>query len=144
MARGLAAITGAVGITHLRKRVMLCRSATGNADRRAGRSDTAATHGGRRPECATAPEPSGRDMRNLETVAVPETMTIRTPAGQKLTAIYDRSRGRWRVEPGGYERFDLRDALAQATGASRDAAWIGSIIARVTRIRRVRLHCQRG
>ena len=64
-------------------------------------------------------------------MAPPELLTIRTPAGERLTATYHRPRDRWRVEPGGYERHDLKDALAQATGASREAAWIVSIVERI-------------
>jgi hypothetical protein len=58
-------------------------------------------------------------------------LTVRTPAGLRLTATHDHGRDRWRVEPGGYERRDLRDALAQASGSSRDAAWISSVVDRI-------------
>jgi hypothetical protein len=58
-------------------------------------------------------------------------LTVRTPAGLRLTATHDSSRDRWRVEPGGYERRDLRDALAQASGFARDAAWIISVAERI-------------
>jgi hypothetical protein len=58
---------------------------------------------------------------------VPElrpTWTVRTPTGAALTVEYDRLRSRWRVDPGGYERRGLADALAQATGTDPTAAWI--------------------
>lgn len=49
---------------------------------------------------------------------------IRTPSGATLTVEYDTLRHRWRVDPGGYERRRLADALAQATSSSRDDAWL--------------------
>ena len=58
---------------------------------------------------------------------VPElrpTWTVRTPSGAALTVEYDRLRSRWRVDPGGYERRGLADALGQATGSGPRAAWI--------------------
>jgi len=64
-------------------------------------------------------------------MATPQRLTVRTPAGLRLTATHDRARDRWRVEPGGYERRELRDALAQASGSPRDAAWISSVADRI-------------
>ena len=49
---------------------------------------------------------------------------IRTPSGAALTVEHDRIRGRWRVTPGGYERKNLRDAIAEATGSATNASWI--------------------
>jgi hypothetical protein len=50
--------------------------------------------------------------------------TIRSPSGQQLTVEFDRLRSLWRVTPGEYVRRQLVDALAQATGSSRDSTWI--------------------
>jgi len=52
------------------------------------------------------------------------TWTVRAGNGKVLTVEYDSLRARWRVDPGGYERRALADALAQATGTSRNADWI--------------------
>jgi hypothetical protein len=49
---------------------------------------------------------------------------VTSPAGQQLTAEYDRLRGLWRITPGEYVRRELADALAQATGHHPDATWI--------------------
>jgi hypothetical protein len=50
--------------------------------------------------------------------------TVRSPHGAVLTVEYDTLRSRWRVEPGGYERREVADALAQATGDRPDVGWI--------------------
>ena len=49
---------------------------------------------------------------------------VRTPTGAILTAEYDPFRDRWRITPGGYESRSLSRALAQASGAPPEAAWI--------------------
>ena len=48
-----------------------------------------------------------------------------------LTVEYDTLRARWRIDPGGYERRGLADALAQATGTAPTQAWI---VATATRL----------
>jgi hypothetical protein len=48
-----------------------------------------------------------------------------------LTVEYDTLRSRWRVDPGGYERRGLADALAQATGAAPSADWIVAMAERL-------------
>jgi hypothetical protein len=48
-----------------------------------------------------------------------------------LTVEYDTLRSRWRVDPGGYERRGLADALGQATGTDASAAWIGEMAERL-------------
>jgi hypothetical protein len=50
--------------------------------------------------------------------------SVRAPRGQMLSVEFDPFRSHWRIEPGGYTRRALADALAQATGSSSDAAWI--------------------
>ena len=65
---------------------------------------------------------------------VPElrpTWTVTTPRGTALTFEYDALRSRWRVDPGGYERRGLADALGQATGSSPNADWIVDIVERL-------------
>jgi hypothetical protein len=48
-----------------------------------------------------------------------------------LTVEYDTLRSRWRVDPGGYERRGLADALGQATGTAPSADWIVEIADRL-------------
>ena len=60
------------------------------------------------------------------------TWAVRTLRGAVLTIEYDRLRSRWRVDPGGYERRELADALAQATGGRSNAAWIVQTVERLT------------
>jgi hypothetical protein len=50
--------------------------------------------------------------------------SVRAPRGQTLSVEFDPFRRLWRIEPGGYTRRALPDALAQATGSRSDAAWI--------------------
>lgn len=57
---------------------------------------------------------------------------IRSPSGTPLTVEFDRLRRLWRVTPGEYVRRQLADALAQATGSRRDAAWIVEVEAEIT------------
>ena len=59
------------------------------------------------------------------------TWTVRTPEGIALTVEYDTLRSRWRVDPGGYERRGLADALGQATGNAPSADWIVEIVERL-------------
>ena len=59
------------------------------------------------------------------------TWTVRTPTGTALTVEYDTLRSRWRVDPGGYERRGLADALGQATGTAPSADWIVKIAERL-------------
>jgi hypothetical protein len=49
---------------------------------------------------------------------------VNRPDGATLRVEFDPFRRTWRVDPGGYTRRELPDALAQATGSSRNAAWI--------------------
>ena len=63
--------------------------------------------------------------------------TVRTPNGDVLSVEFDTLRGRWRVEPGGYERRQLADALAQATGSGRTAGWIVELAERLVSERTV-------
>jgi hypothetical protein len=65
--------------------------------------------------------------------ALRPTWKVRAPAGAALSVEYDSLRNRWRVDPGGYERRLLADALAQATGSSRDAEWIIQLADRLER-----------
>jgi hypothetical protein len=57
--------------------------------------------------------------------------TIRTPGGQALTVEHDPVLHRWRVTPGGYERRELRDAVAAASGRRPDADWIRELEGRI-------------
>jgi hypothetical protein len=57
---------------------------------------------------------------------------VTTPGGSALLVEYDTLRNRWRVDPGGYERRGLADALGQATGTAPSAAWIVEIVERLT------------
>ncbi len=50
-----------------------------------------------------------------------------------MIAEYDRLRRHWRVIPGEYVRKNLRDALSQATGQDRNAAWILELEGEVSR-----------
>lgn len=59
--------------------------------------------------------------------------TLRARSGAVLTVQYDRLRVRWRVDPGGYERRGLADALAQATGDRSEADWIIEAAERLNR-----------
>jgi hypothetical protein len=59
------------------------------------------------------------------------TWTVRTPRGDVLTVEYDSLRSRWRIDPGGYERRGLVDALGQATGEKPTAGWIAEIAERL-------------
>jgi hypothetical protein len=58
--------------------------------------------------------------------------TARTPRGAQLTVEYDTLRRRWRVDPGGYERRQLADALGQATGDAPASEWITTLTVRLT------------
>jgi hypothetical protein len=49
-----------------------------------------------------------------------------------LTVEHDSLRSRWRVDPGGYERRGLADALGQVTGDKPTAAWIVEIVEQLT------------
>ena len=60
------------------------------------------------------------------------TWTVTTPRGAALAVEYDTLRGRWRVDPGGYERRRLADALAQATAATASGDWIVETAQRLT------------
>ena len=57
---------------------------------------------------------------------------VRNPGGDALRVEYDPFRRLWRVEPGGYTRRALRDALADATGARPTAEWIAEADDRLT------------
>jgi hypothetical protein len=57
--------------------------------------------------------------------------TIQSPDGQALTLEHDSVLHRWRVTPGGYERRQLRDAVAAASGRRRNADWILQLEARI-------------
>jgi hypothetical protein len=59
------------------------------------------------------------------------TWTVKSPGGTALTIEYDSLRSRWRVDPGGYERRGLADALGQATGNTATAAWIVEVTERL-------------
>lgn len=48
-----------------------------------------------------------------------------------MTIEYDSLRSRWRVDPGGYERRGLADALGQATGNTATAPWIVEVTERL-------------
>jgi hypothetical protein len=60
------------------------------------------------------------------------TWTVRTARGDVLTVEHDSLRSRWRVDPGGYERRGLADALGQVTGDKPTAPWIVEIVERLT------------
>ena len=76
---------------------------------------------------------SGRPLPSPPVSALRPTWNVRAPEGILLTVEYDTLRRRWRVDPGGYERRRLPDALAQATGSTAAAAWIVEVANRLDR-----------
>jgi hypothetical protein len=53
------------------------------------------------------------------------------PRGDPLRIEFDPFRRTWRVDPGGYTRRDLPNALADATGWSATANWIITLAERL-------------